>query len=69
MTREKGFDLLVRAFAETAQRRPSWDLVICGEGPERGLLERFAAESGLAERVFLPGWTDDPSEAYKSADL
>ncbi len=69
LTREKGFDLLVRAFAETAQRRPKWDLVIYGEGPERGLLEKFAADAGLAKRVFLPGWTDDPSEAYKSADL
>jgi glycosyltransferase involved in cell wall biosynthesis len=69
LTREKGFDLLVRAFAETARRRPSWDLVIFGEGAERGLLERLAAESGLAERVFLPGWSDDPSKALKAADL
>ena len=69
LTREKGFDLLVRAFAETAQRRPRWDLVIYGEGADRGELKRLAERLEVAERVFLPGWTDDPSAALKSADL
>lgn len=69
LSHEKGFDLLVRAFAMTVQRRPQWDLVIYGEGPDRKRLERLAEESSLTERVFLPGWTDAPDEAFKSADL
>ena len=69
LTHEKGFDLLVRAFAETAQRRPRWDLVIYGEGPDRGELEKLAERLEVAGRVFLPGWTDDPNAALKSADL
>jgi glycosyltransferase involved in cell wall biosynthesis len=69
LSHEKGFDLLVRAFAMTAQRRPQWDLVIFGEGPDRTLLEQLTEESSLTERVFLPGWTDAPGEALKSADL
>jgi len=69
LTREKGFDLLLQAFAQTSERRPLWDLVILGEGPERQALEHLARESGVTERVFLPGWIDDPTEAMQSADL
>ena len=29
----------------------------------------LCSKLGLAQRVFLPGWIDDPSEAFKSADL
>ncbi len=69
LSREKGFDLLVEAFALTAQRHPRWDLVICGEGPERARLQRRITELGLAQRVSLPGWIDDPGRAFGSADL
>lgn len=69
LTHEKGFDLLIEAFALTAQRRPRWDLVICGEGAQRSELERLVLKLGLAQRVFLPGWIEDPTEAFKSADL
>ena len=66
---EKGFDLLIQAFAHTAQRRPQWDLVICGEGAERPRLQQLAEQLGLAQRIFLPGWIDKPNDAFKSADL
>ncbi|MHB8897863.1 MAG: glycosyltransferase family 4 protein [Thermoguttaceae bacterium] len=69
LTYEKGFDLLIQAFATAAQRQPQWDLVICGEGPERPRLERLACQLGLAQRIFLPGWIDRSDLVYRSADL
>lgn len=49
----KGFDLLLRAWAAAAG--PSLDLVVAGDGPERGALERLAGQLGLAGRVWFPG--------------
>jgi glycosyltransferase involved in cell wall biosynthesis len=56
---QKGFDLLLRAFAEVAPDFPGWNLVICGEGPERDLLLGHRDALGLTSRVSLPGFTAD----------
>jgi glycogen(starch) synthase len=50
----KGFDLLIRAFAE-AELDPAITLVLGGEGPERDGLLALAAECGVSERVTLLG--------------
>ena len=60
--KEKGFDLLLSAFASIAAESPCWDLWIWGEGPERKRLEAMRAELGLEDRVFLPGLTRTPWE-------
>lgn len=69
LTHEKGFDLLIKAFAQTAERRPQWDLVIYGDGPQRESLQQLANQLQLADRVFLPGWTNDRKAVWKSTDL
>ncbi|MFH1265875.1 MAG: glycosyltransferase, partial [Planctomycetota bacterium] len=66
---EKGFDLLIDAFARLAAGFPDWGLVILGEGSERGRLESLAAGYGLRERVELPGVLEDPFSTLKRADL
>ncbi|MGH6746845.1 glycosyltransferase [Novosphingobium sp.] len=50
---QKNHAMLLRAFAHAA--RPSDSLTIAGEGPERGAIERLAAELGIADRVRLAG--------------
>lgn len=55
LTRQKGFDLLLRAFSGLADKYPDWQLTIAGEGPERKNLEKLAAGLGLSGRVALPG--------------
>lgn len=50
----KGFDDLLKAFAQLRQRRHA-RLIILGEGKERAALERQIAELDLGDSVQLPG--------------
>ncbi|MFD2578064.1 glycosyltransferase [Novosphingobium colocasiae] len=62
----KNLPRLVRAFAALP---PHWQLVILGEGPERGAIVAQAAALGLANRVHLPGFVADPAGAVGLMDL
>lgn len=57
---QKGFDLLIRAFARVPH--PGARLTIFGEGPERAPLENLVRASGLEGRVSLPGIVRGPQE-------
>jgi glycosyltransferase involved in cell wall biosynthesis len=62
LSRQKGFDLLIAAFAEIAPGHPDWRLRICGEGRIRSELERLVEEAGLDAQVDLPGRCDIAAE-------
>ncbi|MBL0170014.1 MAG: glycosyltransferase family 4 protein [Gemmatimonadaceae bacterium] len=64
---QKGFDVLIRAFAMLASEFPSWQLRILGEGPERSALQSLVDTLGLVERVTMPGRTADPDRALGAA--
>lgn len=51
LTPQKGFDLLLRAFAKLAAPMRDWKLLIVGEGPERAKLLRLRDELNLGGRV------------------
>lgn len=59
LNRQKGFDLLLAAFARIAGAHPSWDVDIYGDGPERADLERSISWYGLDGRVRLNMPTKD----------
>lgn len=65
----KGFDLLLRAFAQIAGYYPDWDLVILGEGDERESLQRQVDECNLTDRVSLPGRVGNLADWYADSDL
>jgi phosphatidylinositol alpha-mannosyltransferase len=65
--------VLVKAVAQLAQRTdiPKFRLVICGNGPLKGALEREVQKSGLADIVEFAGFVDEDIKPryYASADL
>jgi glycosyltransferase involved in cell wall biosynthesis len=68
LTRQKGFDLLLEAFARIAKTHPDWKLVIWGEGEARLELEAQRDALGLSNRVEMPGLTPRPGLWLETAD-
>lgn len=66
---QKGFELLLEAFARVAHERQDWDLFILGEGPERQLLEGLAKSLGISDRVYLPGRVGNVGDWYARAQF
>ncbi|MGH8144778.1 MAG: glycosyltransferase family 4 protein [Rhodanobacteraceae bacterium] len=69
LAHQKGFDLLIRAFARIAGIHADWDLVILGEGKLREDLARMIDAAGLASRVSMPGFDPHVRDAMRRADL
>jgi glycosyltransferase involved in cell wall biosynthesis len=67
--REKGFDLLLEAFARSKLAGAEWQLVILGDGPERPLLQRRIDELGLQGSVLMPGVVKHPEQWLQHAQL
>jgi glycosyltransferase involved in cell wall biosynthesis len=66
---QKGFDLLLRAFAHCAKAHPDWTLDIVGEGSERDRLRALADDLGIADKLRLPGIVKHPERLLQQADL
>jgi len=64
LTPRKGHIVLLHALAQLTKEGCTvpWRLIIAGEGPERQKLESFLTESGLADRVHLPGYRSDVND-------
>jgi glycosyltransferase involved in cell wall biosynthesis len=56
LVREKGFDLLLVAFAEIAEEYPDVLLDVAGDGAEGSNLNALATSLGIADRVRFRGW-------------
>jgi GalNAc-alpha-(1->4)-GalNAc-alpha-(1->3)-diNAcBac-PP-undecaprenol alpha-1,4-N-acetyl-D-galactosaminyltransferase len=66
---QKGFDLLLRAFAQCTTIHSDWTLDIFGEGSERARLQTLADHLGIADRVRLPGVIKDPERVLRQSDF
>ncbi|MBO0710164.1 MAG: glycosyltransferase [Acetobacteraceae bacterium] len=65
---EKNLSRLLRAFRLVVDAMPA-QLVIAGDGPERGRLQALAAELGLDGTVRFTGHLDDPAALYRGLDV
>jgi glycosyltransferase involved in cell wall biosynthesis len=66
LTGQKGVDVAIRALPKLPADTV---LVVLGEGPERGTLERLARELGVAQRVHLPGRVPDVAAWLRRARI
>lgn len=69
LVHQKGFDLLLRAFAGISDRHCDWQLKIVGAGPLKNELEKQTQSLGLAEQVHFLGEVADPFPVLCAADL
>jgi glycosyltransferase involved in cell wall biosynthesis len=69
LTSQKGFDLLIPAFAAVARRHPDWKLRIYGGGSDRAKLRRLIFEHHLYNNVFLMGTTPRLGEELSKGSL
>jgi glycosyltransferase involved in cell wall biosynthesis len=63
LSQEKGADVAIRAVAHMRGAR----LKIAGAGPQRAELDALISDLGVADRVELLGWVDDPSRLLGAA--
>jgi glycosyltransferase involved in cell wall biosynthesis len=68
LTRQKGVDVLLRAFADVEKRIPDARLVLAGDGPDRPALAELARSLGLRRVMFL-GWRGDIADIMADVSL
>jgi glycosyltransferase involved in cell wall biosynthesis len=68
LSREKAFDVLLQGFG-IFKRQQEARLVIVGEGPERGNLERQAMALGVSQKVRIAGQVREVRPYYAAADV
>lgn len=69
LAREKGLDVLVKAWKHVVLECHDARLTLVGEGPCRRELERQAIQLGLDGAIELPGASADPTSWLRTADL
>lgn len=66
---QKGFDILLRAFAQIMQRHSSWSLKILGTGPLRDDLQKLTEHLNMTGRVHFAGLRMEPFADLCQANL
>lgn len=69
LTRQKGFDYLLDAWAVVIRRVPDAHLTLVGEGEDKATLRARARRLGLGERVTFSPFVDDVAQLYRAASL
>lgn len=69
LARVKGYDRLLVAFRTLSAELPDAILLLVGDGPERGALERQAEQLGILSRVIFAGFQPEVGGYYAAMHL
>lgn len=68
--KHKGFDILLKAFAQYCKRHDDgWTLELVGEGPEQQMYEEIIKENNIGDRVTISPFTDNIQKHYAGASV
>jgi len=66
---QKGFDVLIKAFAAVKEELTNWSLIIIGEGEERNYLQELCKLTNVDKKVHLIGRVKSPENILAYAKL
>ncbi|WP_288367346.1 glycosyltransferase [uncultured Marinobacter sp.] len=69
LSREKGFDRLIKAFSELKQKYPNSGLIIVGEGAFRSQFEALTEQLDVKGDVLMPGYCDKVPSLLKCSTV
>jgi glycosyltransferase involved in cell wall biosynthesis len=69
LTRQKGYDRLIKTWEMIADRHPDWELRICGDGPGRKRLEGMIETRGLGDSITLAPAAKDLGAEMANASI
>ncbi len=69
LSRVKNHSTMVRAFAKVADRHENCRLLMVGDGPERGGIEKLVDKLSLREKVIFAGFRKDTAGCLSIMDL
>ncbi len=69
MDSNKNPKMLLRAFAEIAEKHPEWSVTYIGEGYQKKEMEAFCKEKNLSSQVKFAGRIDDVAGAIRPASV
>jgi GalNAc-alpha-(1->4)-GalNAc-alpha-(1->3)-diNAcBac-PP-undecaprenol alpha-1,4-N-acetyl-D-galactosaminyltransferase len=69
LVEQKGFDILLSAFAKIANKHPNWQLLILGKGQLHQDLETLKENLGLSGKAILVGSVENPFAILNRAKL
>lgn len=67
--KEKGFDMLIKAFAPVAKKHTDWHLDLFGDGEMMETVKALIEEYGISDNVHLMGMRSDLAERYKDYSM
>ena len=62
---EKGYDVLIKAFAKVHEKHPEYTMTIYGEGPLINQYHKLAQELGVDEIITYPGYVKDVAASVR----
>ena len=69
LNHQKGFDLLIKAFALISDKCPQWHIDIFGDGDEESTLRSLIIQNGLEGKIILNHATDNVFEEFLKSDF